>query len=113
MDPSLINPGHWTRDLLEAQGFNDTLIAGITISVDFIVLVLASLLADYVAKSILLRIIKRWVLRTAATWDDHFLSIFCDFETSRKKNLLDAKALPLSGPPDSPQHTDVKRKRIN
>ncbi|NDD50486.1 MAG: hypothetical protein EBZ34_03535 [Flavobacteriia bacterium] len=38
MDPSLINPGHWTRDLLEAQGFNDTLIAGITISVDFIVL---------------------------------------------------------------------------
>ena len=73
MDPSLINPGHWTRDLLEAQGFNDTLIAGITISVDFIALVLASLLADYVAKSILLRFIKRWVLRTAATWDDHFL----------------------------------------
>ncbi len=73
MDSSLINPGHWTRDFLETQGVDDALIGGITISVDFIVLVLASLLADFVARSILLKIIQRWVIRTAATWDDHFL----------------------------------------
>lgn len=72
MDSSLINPGHWTRDFLETQGVDEALIGGITISVDFIVLVLASLLADFVARSILLKIIQRWVIRTAATWDDHF-----------------------------------------
>lgn len=73
MDPSSINPGHWTRKLLEAQGLSDSVVAALTISVDFIVLVLASLLADFVARSILMRLIRRFVLRTKVTWDDHFL----------------------------------------
>lgn len=73
MDPSSINPGHWTRKLLEAQGLSDSIVAALTISVDFIVLVLASLLADFVARSILMRLIRRFVLRTKVTWDDHFL----------------------------------------
>jgi len=73
MDPSSINPGHWTRQLLEAQGLSEPLIAGLTITVDFVVLVLASLLADFVARSILMRLIRRFVLRTKVTWDDHFL----------------------------------------
>lgn len=73
MDPSSINPGHWTRKLLEAQGLSDSVVAALTISVDFIVLVLASLLADFVARGILMRLIRRFVLRTKVTWDDHFL----------------------------------------
>ncbi len=73
MDPSSINPGHWTRELLEAQGLAESMIAGLTITVDFVVLVLASLLADFVARSILMRLIRRFVQRTKATWDDHFL----------------------------------------
>lgn len=73
MDPSSINPGHWTRKLLEAQGLSDSVVAALTISVDFFVLVLASLLADFVARSILMRLIRRFVLRTKVTWDDHFL----------------------------------------
>ncbi len=73
MDPSSINPGHWTRKLLEAQGLSDSVVAALMISVDFIVLVLASLLADFVARSILMRLIRRFVLRTKVTWDDHFL----------------------------------------
>ncbi|MDG1253382.1 MAG: mechanosensitive ion channel [Schleiferiaceae bacterium] len=73
MDPSSINPGHWTRKLLEAQGLSDSIVAALTISVDLIVLVIVSLLADFVARSILMRLIRRFVLRTKATWDDHFL----------------------------------------
>lgn len=73
MDPSSINPGHWTRKLLEAQGLSDSIVAALTISVDLIVLVIVSLLADFVARSILMRLIRRFVLRTKVTWDDHFL----------------------------------------
>ena len=73
MDPTTINPGHWARTFFESQDLSESLVAGLTVGVDFVVLVLVSLLADYVTRSILMRIIRRWVLKTKAPWDDHFL----------------------------------------
>jgi miniconductance mechanosensitive channel len=67
-----INPGHWTRALLEGSGLNDWWISSLTILIDLAVLIAASLLADFITRRIVIGLIHRAVKRTKATWDDHF-----------------------------------------
>ena len=67
-----INPGHWTRSLLDGSGLNDWWISSLTILIDLAVLIAASLLADFITRRIVIGLIHRAVKRTKATWDDHF-----------------------------------------
>ncbi len=69
----MINPGHWARTFFESIGLSDTLVSGLTISVDFIVLIIASLVADFIARKILMGLIKRWVIKSKVNWDNYFL----------------------------------------
>lgn len=63
----------WAHDWLALQGFSDTWINILTMAIDILAIVLVSLVADYIARRILLTIAHRLVLKTKATWDDYLL----------------------------------------
>ncbi len=67
-----INPGHWTHSFLDRSGLSDWWISSLTVLIDLGVLVVASLLADFFVRRIVVSIIRRAVERSKATWDDHF-----------------------------------------
>jgi miniconductance mechanosensitive channel len=67
-----INPGHWTRSLFDQSGLSDWWISCLTVLIDLGILVVASLLADFFTRRIVVAIIHRAVRRSKATWDDHF-----------------------------------------
>jgi|TARA_B110000459_G_scaffold197993_1_gene242217 miniconductance mechanosensitive channel len=73
MELLMINPGHWARTFFESIGLSDNLVSGLTISVDFIILIIASLIADFIARKILMGLIKRWVIKSKVNWDNYFL----------------------------------------
>ncbi|CAI8367232.1 MAG: Miniconductance mechanosensitive channel YbdG [Owenweeksia sp. TMED14] len=73
MELLMINPGHWARTFFESIGLSDNLVSGLTISVDFIILIVASLIADFIARKILMGLIKRWVIKSKVNWDNYFL----------------------------------------
>ena len=67
-----INPEHWTRSLFDGSGLSEWWISSLTILADLGILVVASLLADFFTRRIIIAIIYKAVQRTKATWDDHF-----------------------------------------
>lgn len=76
-----INVSHWAREWLTDQGVNDFWLATFTLLIDLGVLAVISLVADFIARRVLLAIAHRIVKRTKATWDDYF------FEQRVFKNL--------------------------
>lgn len=76
-----MNKLHWTTDFLLDQGVQPEYVQIIAVGIDIILLVLISLIADFIARRILLSIIQGVVKRSKATWDDYF------FEQKVFKNL--------------------------
>lgn len=68
-----LNVTHWAHDWLIDQGLSDTWITILTLAIDLATLVLIALVADFIARRILLAIAHRLVKKTKATWDDYML----------------------------------------
>ena len=63
---------HWASEWLASKNVNPTWIEWISLGIDLILLVLISLVADFIARRILVSLIQAAVKRTKATWDDYF-----------------------------------------
>lgn len=72
---------HWASDWLRQQHVSEYWIEWIVLGIDIFLLALISLLADFLSRKILVRVIHTAVKRTKATWDDYF------FEQNVFKNL--------------------------
>lgn len=72
MEPIAL-PKHWATNWMINQGVDPHWLSLITLMVDIGILIGASLLADFIARRVVLSLIKRWVKRTEAKWDDYFL----------------------------------------
>jgi len=68
-----INPGHWARDFFQTIGLPENLVSGLTIVVDFTILIIASIIADFIARKLLMGLIKKWVIKSKVNWDNYFL----------------------------------------
>lgn len=72
---------HWASDWLRQQHVSEYWIEWTVLGIDIVLLTLISLLADFLSRKILVRVIHAAVKRTKATWDDYF------FEQNVFKNL--------------------------
>ncbi|MAZ97382.1 MAG: mechanosensitive ion channel protein MscS [Flavobacteriales bacterium] len=63
---------HWASDWLANQHIDERYIEWIALGIDFILLALLSLIADFLSRRILVSIIHAAVKRSKATWDDYF-----------------------------------------
>jgi miniconductance mechanosensitive channel len=63
---------HWASQWLANQNIDDRYIEWIALGIDFLLLALLSLIADFLSRRILVSIIHAAVKRTKATWDDYF-----------------------------------------
>ncbi len=68
----IINPDHWVRDWLTDKDLPENLVTSLTVTADIIILVVIALISDFIAKRVLLGIIKRIVTRSKTKWDDYF-----------------------------------------
>ncbi|MEY2963246.1 MAG: hypothetical protein RL754_507 [Bacteroidota bacterium] len=62
----------WTSQFLTNRGVNPEFVEWVAFGIDLVLLILISLLADFIARRILLSLIHSLVKRTKATWDDYF-----------------------------------------
>ena len=72
---------HWATDWLANKNINPEWIEWISLGIDLIILIVISLLADFLSRRILISVIHAAVKRSKATWDDYF------FEQRVFKNL--------------------------
>jgi miniconductance mechanosensitive channel len=72
---------HWATDWLANKHINPEWIEWISLGIDLIILIVISLLADFLSRRILISVIHAAVKRSKATWDDYF------FEQRVFKNL--------------------------
>lgn len=72
---------HWATDWLTNKNINPEWIEWISLGIDLIILIVISLLADFLSRRILISVIHAAVKRSKATWDDYF------FEQRVFKNL--------------------------
>ncbi len=63
----------WAHDWLADQGLSELWINIFTLAIDIIAIVIISIVADYIARRVLLTVAHRWVVKTKATWDDYLL----------------------------------------
>lgn len=63
---------HWASQWLANQNIDERYIEWIALGIDFLLLALLSLIADFLSRRILVSIIHAAVKRTKATWDDYF-----------------------------------------
>ena len=63
---------HWASDWLRQQHVSEYWIEWTVLGIDIVLLTLISLLADFLSRKILVRVIHAAVKRTKATWDDYF-----------------------------------------
>ena len=63
---------HWASQWLANQNVDERYIEWIALGIDFLLLALLSLIADFLSRRILVSIIHAAVKRTKATWDDYF-----------------------------------------
>jgi miniconductance mechanosensitive channel len=68
-----MNLDHWARDWFIKQGISADIAAYFTVTLDVIILLLASFILDRIAKRIILRVVKTYVKRTKNEYDDIFL----------------------------------------
>lgn len=71
-DTIKINPTHWARHWLSGLGISEEWVSALTIILDILLLIIVSFTADFIARRIFLSVVKRFVQRTKATWDDYF-----------------------------------------
>ncbi len=64
---------HWAQSIMIDWGFDQWLINAVILSVDFILLIIASIVAAWVSKKIFLRIIKGIIIRSKNKYDDVLL----------------------------------------
>jgi miniconductance mechanosensitive channel len=72
MEP-LSLPKHWATQWMVEQGVATPWLSAFTLLLDIGILLAASVLADFIARRVVLGLIRRWVQRTEAKWDDYFL----------------------------------------
>ncbi|MDX5404468.1 MAG: mechanosensitive ion channel family protein [Bacteroidota bacterium] len=63
---------NWAEAFFSQYDLPGWAMTSITLGIDILVLILVSLIADFLSRRILLTFVKRIVQRTKATWDDHF-----------------------------------------
>ena len=64
---------HWAQHWLLEMGISENWIAFFSLTLDTLVLVLASILADFIMRKLVMVLIRHAVARTEAKWDDYFL----------------------------------------
>ncbi len=64
---------HWSHEWLVSKGLSETWITVVTLVLDIAVVAIISIIADFIARKILLSIAHRLVKKTKATWDDYLL----------------------------------------
>ncbi len=69
----LINAKHWARQLLAEAHLPEELLVILTIVFDLIILIVLSYVSDWLAKKVLLGIVRKLVKRTKVMWDDYLL----------------------------------------
>ncbi len=67
------NVNHWARDWFEQMGLEADTISYLTLGIDILIVLLISLLADYIARRIILSVVRRYVQRSRNTYDDILL----------------------------------------
>jgi miniconductance mechanosensitive channel len=72
MEP-LSLPKHWATQWMVEQGVATPWLSAFTLLLDISILLAASVLADFIARRVVIGLIRRWVHRTEAKWDDYFL----------------------------------------
>jgi miniconductance mechanosensitive channel len=72
MEP-LSLPKHWATQWMVEQGVATPWLSAFTLLLDIGILLAASVLADFIARRVVISLIRRWVHRTEAKWDDYFL----------------------------------------
>lgn len=72
MEPIAL-PKHWATQWMLEQGVASEWLSFFTLLLDIGILLIASLLADFIARRVVIGLIRRWVHRSEAKWDDYFL----------------------------------------
>lgn len=72
-ETQLTNAKHWARELLAAANLPEGLLVATTIVLDLVILLAISFVSDWIAKRILLSIVRKVVKRTKVLWDDYLL----------------------------------------
>jgi miniconductance mechanosensitive channel len=72
-ETQLINAKHWARQVLADAQLPEGLLVVTTIVFDLIILLAISYLSDWIAKKVLLGILRKLVKRTKVMWDDYLL----------------------------------------
>lgn len=65
--------GHWARDWFTSQGVDPGVAAYLTIGIDILLVIIISLVADLIARRIILGFVKSYIKRSRNTYDDIFL----------------------------------------
>ena len=63
---------HWATDWLANKNIAPEWIEWISLGIDLVILIVISLLADFLSRRILISAIHAAVKRSKATWDDYF-----------------------------------------
>lgn len=71
--PSKINVDHWARDWFISKGLDTEIASYVTLFLDVTILLLASIIIDFIAKRVILRVVKAYVTKSKNEYDDVFL----------------------------------------
>jgi len=67
------NLEHWARNWLLEQGLSEQVTSYLTLGIDLLILVIISFIADFIARRIILGVVRTYVKRSKNTYDDVFL----------------------------------------
>jgi miniconductance mechanosensitive channel len=67
------NINHWSREWLESMNLSPESVEYFTLGIDLVLLILISILADFIARRIILRFVGAYVKRSRNKYDDVFL----------------------------------------
>lgn len=61
---------HWAYEFLQNRGVSDSIAEYIVLGIDLIIIAIIAIIADRIARNIILRVIKRVVSKSSVEWDD-------------------------------------------
>lgn len=67
------NLGHWAKDWLLGMGLQEDRVSWLTLGIDLLIVLVISLLSDYIARKFILRVVTRYVKRSKNQYDDILL----------------------------------------
>lgn len=67
------NLSHWALNWLLDQGINQSRAESLTLAIDFFFVIIISLVADFIARKVILKLVARYVKRSKNDYDDVFL----------------------------------------